>query len=194
MRKIKKSEGTGSGVKDVYVSKWNFSEECSFFDEVICAKHNTMTNVEESQDYHVVDDNLDTATETESVQSVESSGTKRKNSCDDPGITTETERVPSSSGKRKKSGDNSFLETAANALRDLAQASSTEEVEAEWDIFGKDVANSLRNLGDRNLQRKVKFAVQSAIFQATEPPMTAFHQQYAFTDGGSFTAQLRSSF
>ena len=114
-----------------------------------------------------MDDNLDTATETESVQSVSSSGRKRKNSCDDPGITTETESVLSSSGKRKKSGDNSFLETAANALRDLAQASSTEEVEDEWDIFGKDVANSLRNLGDRNLQRKVKFAVQSAIFQAS---------------------------
>ena len=193
MRKIKKSEGTGSGVKDVYVSKWKFFEECNFLDEVICAKHNTMTNVEEFQDYHVVDDNLDTATETESVQSVASSGRKR-NSCDDPGITTETESVPSSSGKRKKSGDNSFLETAANALKDLAQASSTEEVEDEWDIFGKDVANSLRNLGDRNLQRKVKFAVQSAIFQATEPPMTAFHQQYVFNDSGSFTAQLRSSF
>jgi len=194
VRKIKKSEGTGSGVKDVYVSKWKFFEECSFLDEVICAKQNTMTNVEEFQDYHVVDDNPDTATETESVQSVASSGGKRKNSCDDPGITTETESVPSSNGKRKKSGDNSFLETAANALRDLAQASSTEEVEDEWDIFGKDVANSLRNLGDRNLQRKVKFAVQSAIFQATEPPMTAFHQQYAFNDSGSFTAQLRSSF
>ena len=125
--------------------------------------------------------------------SVASSGRKRKISCDDPGI-TETEGVPSSSGKRKKSGDNSFLETAANALRDLAQASSTEEVEDEWDIFGKGVANSLRNLGDRNLHGKVKFAVQSAIFQATEPPMTAFHQQYAFNDSGSFTAQLRSSF
>ena len=69
--------------------------------EVICAKHNTMTNVEEFQDYHVVDDNLDTATETESVQSVASSGGKRKNSSDDPGITTETESVLSSSGKRK---------------------------------------------------------------------------------------------
>lgn len=65
---IKKSQGTGSGVKDVYVSKWTFFEECSFFDEVIRAKHNTMTNVEEFLDYHVVDDNLDTATETESVR------------------------------------------------------------------------------------------------------------------------------
>ena len=71
VRKIKKSEGTGSGVKDVYVSKWKFFEECSFFDEVICA-NNTMTNVKEFQGYHVDDDNLDTATETESVQSVAS--------------------------------------------------------------------------------------------------------------------------
>ena len=98
MRKIKKSEGTGFGKKDVY----------SFLDEVICTKHNTMTNTEEFQDCHVVDDNLDTATETESVQSVANSGRKRKNSCDDPGIITETESVPSSSGKRKKSCDNSF--------------------------------------------------------------------------------------
>lgn len=60
-----------------------------------------MTNVEEFLDYHVVDDNPDTATETESVQSVASSGRKRKNSCHDPGITTETESVPCSSGKWK---------------------------------------------------------------------------------------------
>ena len=67
MHKIKKSEGTGSGVKDVYVSKRKFFEECSFLDEVIRTKRDTMTNVEEFQDYYAVDDNLDTATETESV-------------------------------------------------------------------------------------------------------------------------------
>ena len=110
MHKIKKSEGTGSSVKDVYVSKWKFFEECSFLDEVICTKRDTMTNVEEFQDYYIVDDNLDTATETESVQSVASSSRKRKNSCDDPG-TTETESVPSSSGKRKKSGQQMHKET-----------------------------------------------------------------------------------
>lgn len=64
-----------------------------------------MTNVEEFLDYHVVDDNPDTATETESVRVFRvlqlSSGRKRKNSCHDPGITTETESVPCSSGKWK---------------------------------------------------------------------------------------------
>lgn len=101
VRKIKKSKGTGTGVKDIYVSKWKFFEQCSFLDEVICAKHKTMTNVEEFEDYHVVDDNLDTATETESFQSVASSGSKRKNSCNDPVTTSATESVASSSGKRK---------------------------------------------------------------------------------------------
>ena len=39
-----------------------------------------------------------------------------------------------------------------------------------------------------------RFAAQTAIFQPTEPPMTGFHQQYAFNDNGSFTAQFQSSF
>lgn len=171
-RKINKSQGTGTGAKDVYVSKWKFYEECSFLDEVICTKHETMTNVEE--EVHVVDDELDTSTETESVAS--------------------SKTLNATSRKRKKSGDSPFSETAAIALRDLAQASSTEEVEDEWDIFGKDVANSLRNLKERELQRRVKFAVQSAIFHATEPPRAAYPQQYAYQADDSFTAQLRSAF
>ncbi|KAK2552036.1 hypothetical protein P5673_027058 [Acropora cervicornis] len=117
--KSKKSQGTGSGVKDVYISKWTFFEECSFLDEVIRAKHNTMTNVEEFLDYHVVDNNPDTATETECVRVF---------------------RV--------------LQENEANELRDLAQVSSTEEAEDEWNILKKDVANSMRNLGDRNLKEK----------------------------------------
>ena len=51
-------------------------------------------------------------------------------------------------------GDSSFLENEANELRDLAQVSSTEEAEDEWNILKKDVANSMRNLGDRNLKEK----------------------------------------
>lgn len=43
-------------------------------------------------------------------------------------------------------GDISFLENKANELRDLAQVSSTEEAEDEWNILKKDVANSMRNL------------------------------------------------
>ena len=35
LRKVKKSQGTGSGSSDVYVSKWKFFDECSFLDEVI---------------------------------------------------------------------------------------------------------------------------------------------------------------
>ena len=37
-------------------------------------------------------------------------------------------------------------------------------------VFGKDVANPLRSLSNKDLQRRLKFAIQSVIFQATEPP------------------------
>ena len=51
-------------------------------------------------------------------------------------------------------GDISFLENKANELRDLAEVSSTEEAEDEWNILKKDVANSMRNLTDGNLKEK----------------------------------------
>ena len=70
---------------------------------------------------------------------------------------------------------------------------STKEVEDEWDIFGKDIANLLRNLGDKDLQRRVKFAVQSDIFQTTEPPR-AEYQHYGYQPGDSYVAQLKALF
>ena len=60
------------------------------------------------------------------------------------------------------------MESAATALNKIAKGVSSDD-EDEWTTFGKDVANSLRGLPDKDLQRRVKFAVQSAIFQASEP-------------------------
>ena len=70
--------------------------------------------------------------------------------------------------RRKRSSgstDSPFLESAATALNRIATGSSSDD--DEWDVFGRDVANSLRGLSDQ--QRRVKFAIQSAIFQSTEP-------------------------
>lgn len=60
------------------------------------------------------------------------------------------------------------METAASALSELAKGAASSGMEDEWEIFGKDVANSIRALDNKDLQRWVKFAVQSAIFQATD--------------------------
>ena len=68
--------------------------------------------------------------------------------------------------KRKNSEGNRWMETAANALTQLTNQEDDEQ--DEWDIFGKDVANSLRGLKNPDWQRRAKFAVQTAIFQATE--------------------------
>ena len=35
LRKVKKSQGTGTGSYEVYCSKWKIFDECSFLDEVI---------------------------------------------------------------------------------------------------------------------------------------------------------------
>ena len=43
--KKKKSESTGSGSNDIYVSNWKFFEECSFLEEVISSNRPTCTNV-----------------------------------------------------------------------------------------------------------------------------------------------------
>ena len=62
------------------------------------------------------------------------------------------------------------METAATALSELAKGtlSRPKQEEDEWDVFGRDVANSIRSLGNVHWQQRVKFAVQSAIFQGTE--------------------------
>ena len=68
--------------------------------------------------------------------------------------------------RKKSSEDNHWMETAANALTHLSNQEDDEL--DELDIFGKDVANSLRALNNPDWQRRAKSAVQTAIFQVTE--------------------------
>lgn len=77
--------------------------------------------------------------------------------------------------KRKRSTESPMLESALN---EIAKSSSTED---HWDVFGKAVANYLRSLPNKDLQRQVKFAIQSAIFQTTKPPRTTYGT-YNFPD------------
>ena len=151
MRKIKKSEGTGSGADDVYVPKRKFFQECAFLQDVICSNRPTFSNLESG----TVDDDESSET-TESERS----------------ILSEEPLYP----KRAKKTELPWMETAATALNKLAKGtlSSPKQEEDEWDVFGGDVANSIRSLGNVHWQRRVKFAVQSAIFQGTEQarPMT----------------------
>jgi hypothetical protein len=58
------------------------------------------------------------------------------------------------------------LQSAITALNQLGKSAESATVD-QWDIFGKDVASSIQALGNKDSQRKVKFAVQSAIFQAS---------------------------
>lgn len=69
--------------------------------------------------------------------------------------------------KRKRSSEeNEWMKTAASALTKLSQ--DNDDQQDEWDVFGVDVANSLRAINSPEWQRRAKFAVQSAIFQAAE--------------------------
>ena len=72
------------------------------------------------------------------------------------------------------------MESAATALNRIAKGVSSDD-EDEWTTFGKDVANSLRGLPDKDMQRRVKFAVQSAIFQTSEPRRPAY-PSFNYTD------------
>lgn len=104
---------------------------------------------------------------------------------------TESESSVNSSSattKRKQPSDSHFLHSATSALNQVAKNAASAP-DDEWEIFGKDVANAIRGVADKDLQRRVKFAIQSAIFQATEPPRVPY-QQYYQTDK-SFTAQLQ---
>ena len=96
---------------------------------------------------------------------------------DDADIANENEpaqvHVPNSADvqpSKKKKLTATWMETAANALSNLANSSTKED---EWDIFGKDVANSIRSLRSVNLQRKAKFAVQQVLFKVSDSA-TAF--------------------
>ena len=70
---------------------------------------------------------------------------------------------------KRKRGSSQWMETAASALSDHAKgAKSSPKKNNEWEVFGRDVANSIRAINSVGLQRRVKFAIQSAIFQTTE--------------------------
>ena len=120
MRKIKKSEGTGSGADDVYVPKWKFYQECAFLQDVINSNRPTFSNLESV----TVDDDESSET-TESERS----------------ILSEEPLYP----KKAKKAELPWMETAATALSELAKGtlSSPKQEEDEWDVFGRDVANSM---------------------------------------------------
>lgn len=150
---MKKSEGTGSGASDIYVPKWKHFEECSFLEDVIVSNHTTLSN----------------------VPSCESPSTPSSSSTGDLDE-TEHEMSPHaatiSQQPRKKKRNAQWMDTAASALSELAKgAASSSKEDDEWDIFGRDVANSIRAIKSEDLQRRARFAVQTAIFQTTEHAM-----------------------
>lgn len=164
VRKIKKSHGTGTGASDIYVSKWKFFDECSFLDEVIISNWQVFTNA---------------TNEDHQSRPSESGANEEQLENDDIDDTASENSVNSTSSgrKRKASNDSPFLESATSALNQLTKNAASAQ-EDQWDIFGKDVASSLRGLEDKDLQRRVKFAVQTAIFQATEPPRVPYQQYF----------------
>ena len=178
LRKVKQSQVTGRGTKDLYVSKWKFFEECSFLEEVISSNRQTFTNIP-NPDSASVGDELESEIEVMETKSESSVSVSSNSSTSHP-------------KKRKRSTESPLLESAASALNEIAKSTSTED---EWDVFGKDVANSLRSLPNKDLQRRVKFAIQSAIFQTTEPPRPTY-ATYNFPDEsyhGLYPTQLNSA-
>ena len=167
LRKVKKSQGTGTGSYEVYRSKWKFFDECSFLDEVISSNRPTCSNITDESNQSVPAE-CDLAVSEEEIDSKSESSISL--------ISDGGDNFP----KRKRSSDSPFLESAAAALNKIAKGASSDN-EDEWDTFGKDVANSLRGLTDKDLQRRVKFAVQSAIFQTSEP-RTPTYPPYNYTD------------
>lgn len=153
VRKIKKSEGTGSGLNDVYIPKWRHFDECSFLENVIASNQVTLSNVVSSQVSQTFQDpsnhGFDELLDEETVANMDNN---------------ENQQQP----KRKKS-NTQWMETAALGLNELAKGAKAPPVQNDqWDVFGQDVANSLREIKDPELQRRVKFAIQAAIFQTTE--------------------------
>ena len=148
VRKVKKSQGTGKRVSEIYVPTWKFCEQCKFLEDVIMLRRPTVPNVcspcDSSNTYF--DNDADIANENEPAQV----------------------RVPNSADvqpPKKKKLTATWMETAANTLSNLENSSTTED---EWDIFGKDVANSIRSLRSVHLERKAKFAVQQVLFKVSD--------------------------
>ena len=77
------------------------------------------------------------------------------------------------------------METAAPALSDLAKEakeSTGYNNEDEWDILGKDVANTLRPIVDEDCQRRVKFAIQTDVFKSMEQQRVVAQSQVTSYD------------
>ena len=130
LRKVKKSQGTGSGSSDVYVSKWKFFDECSFLDEVISSNRPTCSNI-------IDESNQSTQADCNHAVSEEEIDSKSESS-----ISFTSDDGDSHPKRRKRSTDSPFLESAATALNRIAKGVSSDD-EDEWTTFGKDVANSL---------------------------------------------------
>ena len=62
------------------------------------------------------------------------------------------------------------MEKAAAALSDIARnvnecPTTAVRDDDEWNVFGRDIANTLRGIESKSCQRRVKFAIETAIFQ-----------------------------
>ena len=149
---------------------WKFFDECSFLDEAISSYRPTCSNVTDKSSQSVPAE-CDLAVSEEEIDSKSESSISL--------ISDGGDNFP----KRKRSSDIPFLESADTALNKIAKGASSDN-DDEWDTFGKDFANSLRRLTDKELQRRVKFADQSAIFQTSEPrrptypPYNYTHESY----------------
>lgn len=148
LRKVKKSQGTGSGVADIYIPKWKYFDSCKFLECVVAVEStDTVTNVSNSKEE---EDN------EEQFQDQDSSS----------GRETPKSQKPQKRRRESTPVSNSWMDTASDALKTLAKSSS--ETTDEWDDFGKDVANTLRGISNKSTQRRAKFAIQKALFDATE--------------------------
>lgn len=160
VRKIKKSEHTGSGSAEIYVPKWKFFNECLFLEDVVALNRPTCSNMQEAmENYNKEEDDDDHDDDILGKEAnLETASTCSETSTD--ALKMHPKR------RRKSSEENEWMKTAAGALTKLTQDSDDQQ--DEWDVFGMDVANSLRALKNSDCQRRAKFAVQYAIFQATE--------------------------
>ena len=144
VRKI--SENTGCGSSEISTQKWKFYSECSFLEEVVAVNRPTYSNFAPSNPNNTDKDMLENPDK-------------------------DLEMISSHPKRRKSSSDNTWMETAPKALSHLATESTQED---EWDVFGKDIANSIRGLGRPEWQRRAKFAIHSLIFKISEQA----HQSY----------------
>lgn len=107
MRKIKKSQGTGSGASDIHVSKWKFFDECSFLDEVIYSNRQVFANLRDE------DSSPRPGNEEEEGENYDTAGTEHE--CNASVKTVRTMYTK----KRKRSDDNPLRESARSALNCL---------------------------------------------------------------------------